>query len=865
MIRIEPLLAKVTRQVSPRLLCNGFVCWLAHAQPLPASFLQTLADIGGWPLAEDSSQTLWFFPSSEVMLGLARLYNWARLHPMPTAVTVFEGSLLVDDKLEQTLKVKSELHALGVEHPKRLVVRVSARLREIGRTLTGLSFKHVQNPDGLAGDWYELEGSEQVSVSFKLNWLWVIRPQGNRQEKAFSKGWRAFFDRLEAIFQQYKISYLQAEDHNLVLRVTSPRVMAALTAELLGVLEDKTASSWPCKYMAVEMGDQPFAPEFASKVRYIVESLEPDALHLPLSTIYQIADSRIVPVDSRASMDHTKLSDLFQVRFHSSKSGRRRGSLTVYLPSSLISGSESPCYYCGLRTHLPGKCPTRVLAPGNVQVTEMSRFARLDMDALTGVLAGLEKQLAPDVLRGLTALVGEKSDAGLVVRSMFEVNMACQLRMMALVWRAKGKEWPRGLEEQRPQGDAQLWEALEALRTGGRERAMEKIDQVVFSSPKNYQPRVLLGFMAMEREEFKRAMGFWEEAEGLVYTSLQRSYVQLLQGRLREVLGDFSEAIRLYGRSLNESPRFGQARYRQAVCLIKSGYINEAQALIRELIKDNPDYFSAVLLDPELEGGRSHLLADLWEIWDESKSRAVEVIGAVEHLPDLLAKWLPSDHESYSMFHARIQDLNTYSGINNFASMARLLRGTIAIRADIQTRVKKDIQELAHRRTAIRERLREIQREASWFPFPSMLGSFNKLFNSCGEGVSLIGHLDLYVPEKFRQGHEAMRMAETNLGKLEKKLLLLQGVRNGILFLLLSGKYLLVFEIVALLLAGGISLGLYYLAPDQMVMGRNLRQDRWLILNVSLIFCSFLAFVATAIKAASRFESYKNEILDKED
>jgi hypothetical protein len=54
---------------------------------------------------------------------------------------------------------------------------------------------------------------------------------------------------------------------------------------------------------------------------------------------------------------------------------------------------------------------------------------------------------------------------------------------------------------------------------------------------------------------------------------------------------------------VNESPRFSQARYRQAVCLIKSGYLNEAQALIRELIRVEPDYFSAVLLDPELEGG----------------------------------------------------------------------------------------------------------------------------------------------------------------------------------------------------------------------------------------------------------------------
>lgn len=865
MIRIEPLLAKVSRPVSPRLLGNGFVCWLVHSQPLPVSFKQTLTDMGGWSMAEDTAQTLWFFPSSEVMLGLARLYNWARLHPMATAVTVFEGSLLVDDKLNQTLKVKSELHSLGVDYPKRLVVRVSARLREIGRTLTGLSFKHVQNPDGLVGDWYELEGSEQVTVSYRLNWLWVVRPQGSRQDKTFSKGWRAYFDRLGAVFERHKVSYLQAEDHNLVLRVTSHRSMAGLTTELLSMIEDKEAPVWPCTYMAVEMGDQPFTPDFAVKVRYVMESLEPNALHLPLSTIYQIADSRIVPVDSRSSMDNSKLTDLFQVRFQAGRSGRRRGSLNIFLPASLISGGESPCFYCGLRSHLPRKCPSRTIQPGNVQITELSRFARLDLDALPGVLAGLEKQLAPDVLRGLSHLLGEKDEAGLVVRSFFEVAMVCQLRMMGLVWRAKGKEWPRGIEEQRPQTDAQLWEALESLRTGSQERIMEKVDRAVLNSPKNYQPRLLLGFMAMERDEFKRAAGFWEEAESLAYTSLQRSYIQLLQGRLKEVAGDFPEAIRLYGRALSESSRFSQARYRQAVCLIKSGYLNESQALLRELIRDNPDYFSAVLLDPELEGGRSHLLADLWEVWDEARTRATEVIGAVEHLPDLLAKWLPSDHDAYGLFRARIEELNTYAGVNNYASMARLLRGTMAIRADIQARVKKDIQELAGRRTAIRERLRAIQREASWFPFPSLLGSFNRLFNSCGEGVSLVGHLDLYVPEKFRQAHEAMREAEHNLVKLEKKLLLLQGVRNGILFLLLSGKYLLIFEIVALVLAGGFSLGLYYLAADQVVLGRHLGQERWLVLNISLIFFSFLALVATAVKTASRFESYKNEILDRGD
>lgn len=863
MNRIESLLAKVTGDASPRLVGNGYVCWLVFAQPLPASFFQSLADIGGWPLAEEPKQALWFFPDPEVLLGLTRLHNWARLHPVPTSITVFEGSLAVDGKLGQSLKVKSDLQALRLDFSRRLVVRVSPRLREAGRSLAGLSFRHVNNPDSLAGDWYELEGSDQVSVSYGLAWLWVIRPQGSRQDKLFAKGWRSYFERLEALFTQNKISYLHAEDQTVVLRITSVRTMARLTADLLAILEDTAAQPWSCQYMAVEMGDYSFSPDFPFKVRYILEPLEPNAVHLPLSTVFQLADPRIVPVDSRVSMNSSKISDLFQVRFHSSRSGRRRGNLSVFLPASLVRGGGSPCFYCGMRFHVPAKCPTRVLLSGNMQVSDMSRFALLDLETLPGILAEMEKALAPDVTAGLASMVEGKGHPSLVLRAMFEINMLCQLRMMGLVWRAKGKEWPRGIEDQRGQGDEQLLDAVAVLRTTGQERVMEKLENIVLASPKNYQPRVLLGFMALEREEFKRAAGFWEEAQALCYTGLQRSYILLLLGRLREVSGDFPEAIRIYGRALSESPGFLQARYRQAACLIKSGYLNEAQALLRDLIKSDPDCFSAVLLDPELEGGRSHLSQDLWEIWDEAKISAAEVLGAVEHLPDLLARWLPANHPDYRQFHERIEALSAYAGINNYASMARLLRGTMTIKADIQARVKRDIQQLTNRRAAIRERLKEIQREASWFPFPSMMKGFNRLFNLLGEHLSLVGHLDLYVPEKFRQAHEAMSEAERSLATLEKKLLLLQGVRNGILFLLLSGKYLLVFEILALVLAGLVSVAVHYLAPAQVILGRDLGQDRWLVLNISLIFFSFLAILGTALRAASRFEAYKNEVLDK--
>ena len=62
MTRIESLLAKVASNTKPRLLANGYVCWLVHAQTLPVSFFQSLTDIGGWSLASEATQSLWFFP-----------------------------------------------------------------------------------------------------------------------------------------------------------------------------------------------------------------------------------------------------------------------------------------------------------------------------------------------------------------------------------------------------------------------------------------------------------------------------------------------------------------------------------------------------------------------------------------------------------------------------------------------------------------------------------------------------------------------------------------------------------------------------------------------------------------------------------
>lgn len=858
---LASLLAQVPQVSSSRLVSNGVACWVCYPQPLAASFFQSLSEMGGWSMAEEQTQSLWFFPGTLVLTGLARLYNWARLNPIAATIIVFECSLIVSKKFEHSLAIKSEFSTLEVGFSKRLAVRVSAHLRELGRGMTGLSFKQVQFLDGLQGSWFDLEPSEQVSVAPSTNWVWLVRPVGPSSDKVFVKGWRSFIEQLEPSLAQNKVVLQQGENHVLMLKISSLRTLARLIMEIMSLLSDPNAVIWPCQHLIMGLDGPSLSADFSRKIEHLFEAMEAGALYMPLTTVFQIADPRLSPIESRFSLSHTKITDFFQVQVLTEGGVKRHGTLNILLPSALVRGTEAPCFYCGLRSHLPAKCPSRRIQPINRMVGDLERFGQLDLGVVPDVFQALEQRLSDNLLQNLTDLLMDKGDQAVAVGALFAVNQICQLRTLHQVWRARGKAWPEGIHKLSEPGEDLIWAAFDSMRLGRTDLALQQLEQCMLQSPKSYQPRVLQGFLAMERGDLKRAAGYWSEAERLAHTDLQRSYLQLLQARLLEIQGLCQEALALYGKALRESPRFWQARYRQAVCLVKLGFLAEAQGVLRDLIQQDPDCFSAVLLDPELEPGHTPILAELWDIWQEVGHLTTELVGSVESLPDLLNTWLPSSHDTYRYFAERIQELSMYFGINNYVAAAKLIRGALLIRDEIQIRVKKDIKELGTKRTEQFSRLLEIQHEASWFPFPRLLRQFNLLFNRCADQLQTIDQLDLYIPDKFKLAHETVRETGSTLKKLERKLLWLQAIRNGALFTLLFGKNLLIFESMAIIMAGALALALFLFFPNHVFFGQDLGRNRWLVLNLCLIIFSFIAVIGAVLRTSTRFDVYKNKIL----
>lgn len=859
MFCIQELIKKLPAADQPRLVSNGFVCWLVYDQPLSDSFFQSLADLGGWSVAQDDHQCLWFFPNLQLLPGLSQLHNWHRVHSLATTIVVFEASLMIDEHLQQSLRLPPDLASACAPAPRTLAIYIREKLRSQSQNITSVVFKPTQPPQGLGGQWFTLEASDQDTKVQTQHWLWLIRPQKSREDKTFIKGWQNYAQVLQGLFHELKITYLQGEDHSLILKITQVRIMEQLTLRLLALLADNPP--WPCQYLALEMGHHAFSPDLPSKIAHLFDPLEFNALYFSLSTIFQMANPQIIPVDSRISLHSSKITDLFQVQWHQDLDHQPGGTLNIFLPATLVTGEHGPCFYCGLSSHGPDVCPSRILEAGNVKVTALSRLAHMDMDNLGEILEQIDQKIKNNTLQNLSTLLSAQNDLGVVVASFFEVKMLGQLRMATMVWRAQGKEWPHGLSQLRAQRDEYLWDALDALRLGQSQRAKEYLDLFRLKSPQNYQGPMLYGFLAMERGELQRADGFWEEAESLTYTGLQRSYVQFLRARLWEIQNNLPRAMDLYGQAYRYSPGLSQARYGQAVCMIKSGQLYTAQAIMRELIDQDPDYFSKILLDPELEPGRSLLLSLLWTMNHELQIQAQDILGSADHLPDLLAQWLPEEHPDYQNFLKRIENLQSYSQINNYVAMACLVRGTIHIRNDIQTRVKKDIQKLSTQRRKIEKRLREIHHQVSWFPFPSLLKGFTKAFKACKQTLGSLTDLDLYRPKKFRQAHQIMAQAQALLTKVEKKLTIIQGIRNAILYLFLFARYFFIYELLALVLSVAVFLGLSYLDWGATTITRHGEQNKFVIFHMLLIVLSFLAAAITAVQTTTRFEKYKNKIL----
>ncbi len=863
---LESLMKKLPRFSESRMVGSGYAVWAVWRMNPDAAVTQTLADYGGLRMATERRQELWFFFNQDAVLALAKLEVWARLNPMKAFIEVMPAKLLVDHKLTLSLSLETGLDKQEVGVPEEFQVLAHPKSAEENRSLPGVSMKRVEKRQGLAKvEWRVLQADPRLPYPPSLGWYMVLKPLGAALDKAFQQGWREFFGHTEVIIKKLKNQYI-LHDSFLMLPLNTLRELRFWCREYLQLVrrlkEPNAEGYWPCVLAVVEKRGLNLSNDLYRKIPLDWDQLAPDFPHMTYRSAFLLGEGFKIK-DVRFSVEQSSLDNWCNVQLADGAADQEE-SLNVELPARLVAGKHGNCFYCGLRSHPMERCPSRRLDVLEPEAWE--RIAVIDFNTMNEGLRGVDAKLSGDGVEGLTELLHQSEGVeSSLVKAIYETNAPCQLRMLKTIWRSMGRDYPRGLSQLAPGVDDALDEALETLRDGELVHAERLTGKEIFKSPRDYKPLALRGFIQMERGDPLRAISAWAEAERNAATPLQQAYLVFLQARAMEVTNKLEQATELYKKAHKITPQWLDAAYRQAVCQVKMGFAEQAMGYFESLMERNPHMFNRALFDPELERGHVQILTALYRLWVEAKARAEEETKSLAELQTETGKWFTGDHPFADEMAKRISALQRLAEVKNYVAFIRLVQDRMLLSKDFHQQIEEESRELRKKFSRSMERLKQIQRESAWFPFPRILVDFNKDFNYCARQLNWALSQHLQVAENFRRASDIEEKLDVKLDKLEGRLKTLRIIRDSTLFLMIFVKTFLWVGGASLLISFVTFYVLLLFGPDlglSFTMGLTTLQKFKLQISMMVGFLT-LAFALSGLRTALIFEGRKEKLLGK--
>lgn len=869
---IADLLERLPIVKDVNMTSSGLALWICWEGDLDSAVPQTLQDYGGMSVAHDRNQSLWYFFTSDVFLAVSRLAVWAQFNPLPVNIEVLPARLLLGVRREISVALDAGLTKQEVMIPPSLHVWVHPKTREGLGNMPGLTFTSTSHIQGMTAlRWDRLEADPRLPYSSSQGWYALIKPLGNPLDKRFQSNWRAMFAGIEQILQRHKLKY-NTHDYYVMLPLDNLRQLRAWTREFLQYIATSKGQSdlyWPCVSVCMDKKGLNFNNELPNKVGIKWDSLMPDFPYMSYRNAFLLGEGFSITdlhySSGNSSMDNWCTAALGEDQLAVG------GYIPILMAGQTMVGEGGGCFYCGMRSHTSNQCPSRRLKFSETDVWEES--ACLDIEALNESFRELDTAMHDNGVSGIQTLLSEPKTTGQMVRTIFEVCLPTQLRAMERMWHTVGREFPRPTADNEAapgrdaaRDDSPAWGFLDRfIKLYGQDLiAFEKdVQASIVRIPRDVRLRTLLGFAAMERGDYTRAQAAWKEAETLSGSGLHQAWHQFLQARLLEVQSRLAEAQDAYQEVLRIYPQWHEAEYRLIVCRIKMGFAEQVQPFIQQLVEQDPNSFTRFLIDHELERGHLIILTALFPLWNDTKRLAAEESGHLERLLDEVNDWFSQDHGVAQKFRARLSELKSKAGINNYLSFLKAIRNRPQLEKDIKTQIHQEIEQLKERFKEYLGILEVVRDEASWFPFPRILVEFNRDFNECASILNWAFSSNFHEPEAFKRAQAYIPTIVEVLGRLENRLRFLRVVRDTTLYVLILGRTFFWVEVASLLLC-------VIIVPTIAVFGHEfglgwlralIRTNHWELQKVLLIVVSAMALGVAALRTTIIFERKRDELV----
>ena len=869
---ISSIIERLPEINQSRLVSSGFGVWLVWKDKLHNAVRNTLRDYGALVIQKESNQGLWFCSNTEIFRALARLQIWSRVNPMPVFCEVIPLTFLIGYSMEHAVSISPELDRQDARVGTDFEIVIHPKLKDDIESIQGLTTQSRGPIEGLAPvEWLSLQADQGLDYETERKWYYVIKPLGKMSDKEAILGWRDFSTDIIDLLQKLGLKYISdVQQGVLFFPLDSFQLLKSFCVEILTLIkktkDDPEKKYWPVVMAAVLQGNLPFSVELPKRMGLDWNRLAPDFPHVRFIDGFLLSEWFRMD-EARYGTDAVSLDSWCTIALKEGGEELGSGTMQVVLPNVLVSSEGDECFYCGQKNHKPADCPSKRLVKPDPAAWQA--LAKTNIADFTTGFDKLEGLVSDENFRDSMGNVLSSNDdlSTIMARAVYEINCPAQLRTMKMVWRSRSKEWSDGFRQLVPQEGEFVWEAVDLMEKGELEAAEGLIKDAQIKYPRSYQPQCLLGFWHLEIGDTNQALFHWQEAERMGYTPLQKAYFHYLQGRLMEVEGNLKDAINTYKQANTNSPTWIDPVYRQAVCMVKMGFTGQAMDMLGDLIVRDPNVFNRVLIDPEIDRGRVQLLSALWENWSDAEESVKETRTRVTRLTDDITKRFDENHSYYETASQELERLRQLGETNNYVAYRQLINGAEKFQGVLDNEIKREIKRIDANLDYQSERVRTIQKEAAWFPFPKLLLEFNRDFNFCVDKINWIRTQRLKDPDNFRKSLIYIDEIEDHIDSLQKRLVTLRIVRDSTLFVLMLGRNFIWLELLSLGLALVAVPALIYFTQD--VTGNwivdSVREQRWEVTKGLVIIVSILCLALAAVRSALTFDRRKRELFDQID
>ena len=333
-----------------------------------------------------------------------------------------------------------------------------------------------------------------------------------------------------------------------------------------------------------------------------------------------------------------KISDLGAVRLNNIFPHRN-------LP---LSGSFSPCFYCGMTTHKPAQCPSKMLTMATQgiphvgylpieKISEMFANAFADQAKLNNLLEA-----------GLTSFQIRQQQMLQVYVAYFDMTRIFQPRFLLNIAFSSYSKWSDLLKPETVTVDSHsLHLALDCLRVGQYGQAEELfVDESRRPKGRQFGATIGRAFVALELARESDMGHFLESAAALAGSDKEKIYIALLQARFYGLQDDSWKAGHALDNIISIDADCQNALYMQVQFMARDGINENGLRQLRLLVGEEKELFISALMDSQFvsaAGPIEGMLANRLEVQrQEAEEKFIQTRDTVLDV----STWFEEDDET---------------------------------------------------------------------------------------------------------------------------------------------------------------------------------------------------------------------------